>query len=92
MADLLVEGAAGGLTWLLQAAATDVVEPAVVDAAQAAILESAVREVGSSVGTVQPQQTWAALLVAEEHQVLAQQPHRERGAADGITLEWSRFT
>src|SRR5207249_8242759 len=43
--DLLMEGAARGLTRLLQAASVEVVKPAMVDAAQATVLQATVAEI-----------------------------------------------
>ena len=81
MAHPLVERAARRLARLLQAAGRSVEQPAVVQAAQAAVLQPPVAQVGAAVGAVQPQQARLALLVAEQHQVFAQQPHRQRRAA-----------
>jgi hypothetical protein len=56
LANPLVEGAAGRLAWLLQAAAMNVVQPPVVDAPQPAVLQPAVAEVGAAVGAVETDQ------------------------------------
>ena len=56
--------------------AVDVEQPAVEEAAQAAVLEPAVGEVGAAVRAVAVEQAVPAALVAEQHEVLAQQAHR----------------
>src|SRR5262249_50153951 len=81
LASAALEGAPRRLARLLEAAAGHVVQPAVVHAAQAAVLEPAVAEIGAAVRAVPREQPRAALLVAEQDEVLAQQAHRQRGAA-----------
>ena len=65
MADLIVEGAARWLARLLQAPALNVIQPAVVNAAQAAILESSVAEICPTMAAMQPKQTRPAAIIAE---------------------------
>lgn len=45
-------------------------------AAQAAVLEPAESEIGAAVGAIAVEQAVAAALVAKQHEVLAEQPHR----------------
>src|SRR5689334_3521604 len=78
MADRILEMAAWRLGRSFQAAAVHVVEPAVVYAAEPAVLESPIAEVGGSVRAVEIQQADATLLVAEHDQVLAEQAQRDR--------------
>ena len=75
VAHLLVERAAGRLRRLLQAGAGHVEEPPVVRAAQPRCHHVAVLQGGAAVGAVKPQEPQAALAVAEQHQVLAEDAH-----------------
>ena len=54
----------------------DVEQPAVEGAAQSAVLQPPVGEIGAAVRAGALDQAVAALAVAEQHQVLAQQLHR----------------
>src|SRR5687767_5390512 len=54
--DALVERAPHGLARLLQASPGDIVEPAMINAAEAAVFEAAVAEIGAAVGAVQAEQ------------------------------------
>ena len=83
MADLVLEGTLLGLAGLLEAAAVDVVAPAVEGAADAAVLDASVGERGEAVRAAQPQQSRPAGLVAEQHQVLAHHLELEGLAAGG---------
>src|SRR6185295_1573518 len=77
--------AAVGLAGLLEAVAFHVEEPAVVAAADAAVLHPAVVERGPAMRAAGGHETGAPLSVAEEHQVLAQdaqRPRRVGGVAD----------
>src|SRR5579884_3089981 len=67
------------LRWGLEDVAAGVVEPAVVGAGDAPLLDAAVAEGGAPVSAVIGEQTHAALLVAEQHQVLPEQAHEARG-------------
>src|SRR5205823_3513933 len=69
------------LSGLFQAAALNVVAPAVVDAAEPAILDPAVAQVGPPVAAMDAQQARLALIVPEQHQVLAQQAGGDRRPA-----------
>ena len=60
----------------LEALAVHVEQPAVKRAAQAAILEPAVGEVGAAMRTVAAYQAIAATIVPEDHQILAEQADR----------------
>ena len=65
-----------GLGRRLQALAVDVEQPAVKCAAQPAVLEPPVGEIGAAMRTMAADQPVAALVVLEGDQVLAEQPHR----------------
>src|SRR5438105_2479815 len=58
-----------------------------VNAAEPAILAAAVAEVGPAVRAVQPEQARPSLIVAEQHQVLAQVADGQRRAAHRQLLE-----
>ena len=60
----------------LQALAVDVEQPAVKRAAQPAVFEPPVSEVGAAMRTMPADQPVAALVVLEGDEVLAEQPHR----------------
>ena len=66
----------GRLGRLLQAVARDVVEPAVVRAADAALLDVAVLQRRAAVGAVPADEAQLPREVPEQHQVLPQHPHR----------------
>ena len=68
----------------------DVEQPAVEGAAQAAVLEPAVGEIGAAMRAVAADQAVAALLVAEEHEVLAEQPDRLDRAVAGKLVDQRR--
>ena len=70
-----------GLAGLLQAVAVHVVEPAVVDAPQPAVLHPPVAQVGAPVAAMDAQEAGPAPVVAEQHQVLAQDAHRQGRAS-----------
>ena len=69
---LLPSGSAG----VSRHCAVDVEQPAVERAAQPAVLQPAVGEIGAAMRAVAVDQAVAALVVAEQHEVLAHQPHR----------------
>src|SRR5262249_40039370 len=60
----------------LQAFTSDVEEPAVKCAAQAAVLQPSKRKVGAAMRACAPNQPVAALLIAKHHQVLSQEADR----------------
>src|SRR5687768_14142486 len=66
MADALVEGRSGGLAWLLETTPRHIVEPAVIDAAESAVLEPPVAQVSAAMGTVDAEEAGPAGVVAEE--------------------------
>ena len=74
--DVGAEVAVVGLGRRLQALPLDVEQPAVEGAAQAAILQPAIGEVGAAMRAAAADQAVAALVVLEDHQVFAEQPHR----------------
>ena len=79
----LAEHAALGLGGSLQALAVDVEQPAMEQAAQAAVLQASVGEVGAAVRAVAVQEAVAAALVAEQHEVLAEHAHGLGGTFPG---------
>ena len=79
LAHPLAKHAAFGLGRRLQALAVDVEQPAMEQAAQAAILQATVGEIGAAMRAVAVEQAVAAALVAEQHEVLAQHAHRLGG-------------
>ncbi len=74
--DVGAEVAVVGLRRRLQALAVDVEQPAVKRAAQAAVFQPAVSEIGAAMRAVPADQSVAALLVLEDDEVFAEQPHR----------------
>ena len=58
-------------------------QPAMECAAQAAALEPAEREIGAAMRAGALDQAVAAVLVAEQDEVLAEQPHRPDGTVAG---------
>ena len=75
LAHLVLELAAVGLAGLLEAMALGVELPAVVAAADAVFLDLAVIERGAAMAAARVQQADAAVLVAEQHQILAEHAH-----------------
>src|SRR5262249_21548287 len=76
LADVGAHAAAFGLGRRLQTLAGHVEQPAVEGAAQAAVLEAPERQIGATVRAGAAEQAVAALRVAENHEALAEQPHR----------------
>ena len=76
LADPLAEHRAFRLGGGLEARAVDIEQPAMEQAAQAAILEAAIGEIGAAMRAVAVEQTVPAALVAEQHEILAQHAHR----------------
>src|SRR5207237_8350043 len=76
LADTLVEAAAGRFAGLLEAAPTDVVEPAVIEAAEPAILDSSVAQVGAAMRAVQTEQAGPPGLITKEGEFLAEDLQR----------------
>src|SRR5581483_8588110 len=89
--DVGAEVAGVGLGRRLQALAGDVEQPAVKGAAQAAILESPVREIGAAVRAVPADQAIAAFVVLEGDEVLAQKPQRLDGPVAGKLVNERRW-
>jgi hypothetical protein len=75
-ADVLAEAASLRFRRRLEAFARDVEKPAVERAAQAAVLEASIGEIGAAVRALPVDQSIAVLLVAEENEALAQHPNR----------------
>lgn len=78
MADLLVEGVSRRLAGLFQAPAVAVVEPAVIDTPDPAILKTAVAEIRSAMRAVEAKEAQFATLVSEKEEILPEKPHGER--------------
>jgi hypothetical protein len=57
-----------------------IVEPAMIEAAQAAIFDTAVTQIGTPMGAVQSEETKRAVIVAEQDQLFAQDAYRQRRA------------
>ena len=76
LAHPLAEHAALGLGRRLEALAVDIEQPAMEQAAQAAILQPAVGEIGAAMRAVAVEQAVTATLVAEQHEILAQHADR----------------
>ena len=72
LADALAIGRAGRLGGLLQAAPVEGVEPAVIGAAQPAILAAPESEVAGAVGAAPDERAVAPAIVAEHDQILAE--------------------
>src|SRR5581483_3912736 len=78
LADAAFVAAVGRLPRLFEDFAFDVVKPAVIAAAEPAVLDVAERERGAAMRAAERQETRAAAIVAEQHEVFAQQPPLER--------------
>src|ERR1051325_11603713 len=81
MADAVSVFAAIGLARLLETAAVNVVEPAVVAATQPAVLDAAVAQIGAAVRAVNAQETRPPLIVAKQRELFAENFNRQRRAA-----------
>ena len=81
--DLVLVAALRRLRRLLQTAAGDVEKPAMIEAAQPAILDPAVAEIGAAMRAVEAEQAGAAAIVAEQHQLLAEDLDRLGGPPGG---------
>src|SRR5258706_14576384 len=81
MPNVLFVGAAAGLAGLIDDAAADVVEPAVVQTTQVTVFDAAISQVGAAVRAMQADQTGPALIVTKQDQVLAHDANLHRRAA-----------
>jgi hypothetical protein len=72
----MAERAAFGLGRGFQAGAVDIEQPAMKRAPQAAVFQPPEREIGAAMRTSAREQSVAALIVAEDDEIFAQQPHR----------------
>ncbi len=81
MAHLVFIRALGRLGRHLEHAARDVVEPAVVETAQTAVFDAPVAEIGAAMRAQEAEQPRPAGIVAEQHEIFAEDPHRFRRAA-----------
>jgi hypothetical protein len=79
--DPFTKRAARRFAGLFEAAAARVVQPTMVDAAQAAVFDAAVAQIGAAMGAMQPDQAGLAALVAEEDKVFAEDAHGDRPPA-----------
>jgi hypothetical protein len=82
--DLVLEGAGLGLGRLLQATAGPIVEPAVIRAAQAVLLDAAVVEGDAAVRAAQLPERRRAAGAAVQHQFFTEQRQALRLAADQV--------
>src|SRR5262249_55474165 len=76
MADALVKGAADRFTGLLETPPAAVVEPAVVETAQPAVLQSAIAQISPAVRAVQAEESRPPVLGAKKDESLAHHTHR----------------
>jgi len=65
VADFLPVGAASGLPRLLEYSAAHIVEPAVIQASEPAVFDSAVAQIGAAMRAMQADQADPSLIVAE---------------------------
>src|SRR5207244_7843303 len=72
------ERAARRFRRLLEAAAANVVQPAVEWASNTAVLDSAVGQFRQAMRAAQPEQPWLPIRVTKEHQVLAEYANLQR--------------
>ena len=77
--DVLAQIAVVGLGGRLQTRAVHIEQPAMKRAAQAAILQPPIGEIGAAMRTMPPDQPVAPAVVLEDDEVLAEQPHRLHG-------------
>jgi hypothetical protein len=89
MANRISMLAAPRLPRLLQTTTFNIVEPTVIEAPESPVLDSPVTEIRSSVGTVQSEQPWTAMIVAEQNQLLAEYFNFDRRPALGQFLRQS---
>ena len=80
MANLVLVTAVRRLRRHLQAAAVHIIEPAVVEAAQPAVLDAPVTQVRAAVRAQEAKEAGPPGIVAKQHQVLAEEPRRHRRA------------
>ena len=90
LSDVGAEIAVVGFGRRLEAFAVDIEQPAVKRAAQAAIFEAAIREVGAAMRTAAADQPVAATLVPEDNQIFPEQPHRLYGPIAGQFVDERR--
>jgi hypothetical protein len=60
----------------LQAVAFDIKQPAMEGAAQTAVFETPIGKIGPAMRTGPAEEAVASLIIAEDHKVFAQKPHR----------------
>ena len=76
MPDIAAQVAVRGLRRRLQALALDVEQPAMEGAAQAAVFETSIGQVGAPMWAGAAEEPVASLLVAEDHELFSQKLHR----------------
>src|SRR5688572_5883170 len=81
MADRISLRAAAGLAGLLDHATANVVQPAMIQASQTAVLDPAIAQVGAAMRTMEPQQSRPALVITKEDKLFAHDPDRLRRSA-----------
>jgi hypothetical protein len=74
----MLEIAAGWLRWRVDEIALTVISPAVIEAAQAVLLNPAIEERHASVAPVLRQQGRLAAAISEEHEILAKHADPQR--------------
>jgi hypothetical protein len=65
MANLMPIRSSSGFSRLFENSTADVIQPTVIEASQAAVFDPTVTEIGSSVGTMEPEQSWTSLIITE---------------------------
>jgi hypothetical protein len=88
--DIGAEIAVIGLGRRLETFAVHIKQPAVKSAAQAAVFEPTVGEVGATMRTAAAEKAVTAFLVLEYHQVFAEQPHGLHRAIAGQLVDQCR--
>ena len=73
--------AAARLARLFQAAPFNIVKPAMIETAEPAVFDTSIAEIGAAVRAMKSQKTDSTLIVAKQHQLLAQNPHPQRRAS-----------
>ena len=82
--DMAGDAAGLGLARRLQDRAVDVVEPAMIAAADAGLADDAELERGAAVAAMRVQEPEAAAAVAKQHQILAENAHAQRQVLDPL--------
>ena len=86
VAHFLAEFFVLGLGRLIQAVAFDIEQPAVIEAANAAVFDAAIGEIGAPMRAMEAGEAKPVLVIAKQHQLLGQNFDRHGIAADGHFL------